>query len=87
MSDESALAFPCTFPIKMLGRDTPEFRMLARELVEKHAGPLVDSALKATVSRNGQFVSITVTITATSRRQLDDIYRDASSHDDVLMAL
>ena len=36
---------------------------------------------------NGRFVSITVTIMATSQQQLDDIYRDASSHDDVLMAL
>lgn len=87
MSDESALDFPCSFPIKMMGRDTPEFRALARALVEDHAGVVIDNAVQATVSRNGRFVSITVTITATSQRQLDDIYRDASSHDDVLMAL
>jgi putative lipoic acid-binding regulatory protein len=71
----------------MMGRDTPEFRDLARELVESHAGTVSDSAVQAAVSRNGRFVSITVTITATSQRQLDNIYRDASSHDDVLMAL
>jgi len=87
MSEESALEFPCTFPIKMMGRDTPDFRALARKIVENHAGAVVDSAVQATVSRNGRFVSITVTITAMSRQQLDDIYRDASSHDDVLMAL
>lgn len=87
MSRESALQFPCRFPIKMMGRDTPEFRDLARELVESHAGTVLDSAVQAAVSRNGRFVSITVTITATSQRQLDNIYRDASSHDDVLMAL
>jgi putative lipoic acid-binding regulatory protein len=87
MSEESALEFPCTFPIKMMGRDTPAFRALARELVENHAGAVIDSAVQATVSRNGRFVSITVTITAISQHQLDEIYRDASSHDDVLMAL
>ena len=87
MPRESALQFPCRFPIKVMGRDTPEFRELARELVESHAGTVADSAVQAAVSRNGRFVSITVTIMATSQQQLDNIYRDASSHNDVLMAL
>lgn len=87
MAEESALQFPCEFPIKMMGRDTPDFRLLVRGLVEKHAGKVMDDAVQAAVSRNGSFVSITVTISATSQQQLDDIYRDATAHDDVLMAL
>jgi len=87
MPEESALTFPCDFPIKMMGRDTPEFRGLARALVESHTGVLADSAVQVATSRNGRFVSVTVTITATSQQQLDDIYRDVSSHSDVLMAL
>jgi putative lipoic acid-binding regulatory protein len=87
VSDESAIEFPCLFPIKMMGRDTPEFRVTARALVEKHAGEVADDAVKAAQSRNGNFVSITVTITATSREQLDAIYREVTSHEDVLMAL
>lgn len=87
MSEQPGLEFPCDFPIKMMGRDSPEFRATARALVEVHAGAVADSAVQAAVSRNGRFVSITVTITATSREQLDDIYRDVSSHDDVLVAL
>ncbi|MGB5722148.1 MAG: DUF493 domain-containing protein [Woeseiaceae bacterium] len=87
MTEESALQFPCEFPIKMMGRDTTEFRLLARKLVENHVGAIADESVQAAVSRNARFVSVTVTITATSRQQLDDIYRDASSHDDVLMAL
>ena len=87
MSDESALEFPCEFPIKMMGRDTPEFRATARALVEKHAGDVADDAVTAALSRNGRFVSVTVTITATSREQLDTIYREVTAHEDVLMAL
>ena len=87
MSEESPLQFPCEFPIKMMGRDTPEFRTTARSLVEKHVGEVDDSNVQATLSRNGRFVSVTVTVTATSQQQLDDIYRDVSAHDDVLMAL
>ena len=87
MSDESLLEFPCEFPIKMMGRDTSDFRATARALVEKHAGEVADDAVKASLSRNGRFVSITVTITATSREQLDSIYQEVTAHEDVLMAL
>ena len=87
MSDDSVLEFPCPFPIKMMGRDTPEFRATARAIVEKHAGAVPDEAVQAALSRNGRFVSVTVTITATSKQQLDDIYREVTAHDDVLMAL
>jgi hypothetical protein len=58
-----------------------------RTIVEKHVGELDDSRVQAAVSRNGSFVSVTVTITATSQQQLDDIYREVSARDDVLMAL
>jgi hypothetical protein len=87
VGDESLLKFPCSFPIKMMGRDTPEFRQTARSLVEKHTGPLTDAAINGAVSRKGNFVSITITVNATSQQQLDDIYSDVSSHDDILMAL
>ncbi len=71
----------------MMGRDTPEFRATARSLVENHVGQVADDAVREVVSRNGSFVSITVTVTATSQQQLDAIYRDVSDHSDVLMAL
>ncbi len=71
----------------MMGRDTPEFRAMARSLVENHVGPVPDDAVRAAVSRNGNFVSVTVTVTATSQPQLDAIYCDVSGHEDVLMAL
>ncbi len=87
MNDETLLEFPCDFPIKMMGRDTPEFRELARELIEKYTGPLDNNAIQSTLSRNGRFVSITATINAQSQQQLDDIYRAISAHEDVLMAL
>ena len=87
MSEESAIEFPCKFPIKMMGRDTPEFRATARALVEKHAGTVADDDVQTALSRNARFVSVTVTITAESQEQLDNIYRDVTSHDDVLMAL
>jgi len=87
MSDDSVMTFPCSFPIKLMGRETDAFRQTARELVEKHTGPLDDDAIESALSRNGRFVSVTITVIAESREQLDNIYRDATAHDDVIMAL
>lgn len=89
MSDEkpSLLEFPCEFPIKMMGRDSADFQTTARRIVEQHAGPVSDEAIRTSPSRNGRFISITITIDAESQAQLDAIYVDLSAHDDVLVAL
>lgn len=87
MTNTTLLEFPCDFPIKIMGRESAEFRALARALVEKHTGPLADSCVQYAQSRNAGFVSVTVTATVHSQQQLDDIYRDVSAHAGVLMAL
>ncbi len=87
MTEESVIEFPCEFPIKMMGRNTPDFLSTARSLVEKHSGAVSDTAVQTSLSRNDRFVSVTVTITATSQEQLDSIYQDVTNHEDVLMAL
>ena len=87
VSDETIMEFPCSFPVKLMGRESAVFRQTAREIVEKHTGPLNDGAIEASLSRNGRFVSVTITIVAESREQLDNIYQDATDHDDVIMAL
>jgi putative lipoic acid-binding regulatory protein len=87
LPDESPLRFPCRFPIKMMGRESPAFRRVAVDIVERHAGAIDTDDIYESSSRKGNFVSLTVTITATSREQLDDIYRDLTASDDVLVAL
>ena len=87
MTDDSLFEFPCEFPIKMMGADTPRFHAVVRALVENHTGPLDDARIRHASSRNGRFISITVTVTARSRLQLDEIYRDLSASEDILMVL
>jgi len=84
---ESLLTFPCSFPIKIMGRDQESFRHAAVLLVEQHVGKLPDEAISTSTSRNGNFLSITITIEAQSQDQLDHIYNDLSSHEEVLVAL
>ncbi len=85
--DEKLLAFPCDFPIKMMGRDQPGFREAAVALVERHAGEISDDAIRTALSREGNYLAVTITIKATDQQQLDDIYRDLTEHDEILVAL
>jgi len=87
LNGDAIMEFPCDFPIKMMGRDRREFHEAARSVVEQHAGPVNDEAIRTAASRNGRFVSITITIRAESREQLDAIYMDLTAHDEVLVAL
>lgn len=86
MSD-SPLKFPTEFPIKIMGRDTPEFHAVVEDILNRHAGPFSELPVKHQPSREGRFVSVTITITAQSRAQLDALYRELSAHELVLMAL
>jgi len=86
-NQESLLEFPCEFPIKMMGRVGDGFRETAVVLVEKHTGKIADEAIKIAESRKGNFLSVTVTIVAENQEQLDNIYRDLTDHDEILVAL
>jgi uncharacterized protein len=55
--------------------------------VLKHAPDLDTKLIEMRPSKNGNFLSVTATINATSKQQIDDIYRELSAHPLVLMAL
>jgi putative lipoic acid-binding regulatory protein len=85
--EDTLLEFPCDFPIKMMGRDQDSFRKAAIAVIEEHAGKLSDDAISMSSSRKGNFISITVTISAQSQQQLDDIYQALTDHEEILVAL
>lgn len=84
--EESLMEFPCSFPIKAMGRATGDFDMLIIEIVRKHYPDVTEGAVKTRPSREGKYISVTVTINAQSREQLDNIYLDLTAHERVLMA-
>jgi len=86
-TDDTLFDFPCDFPIKIMGEQGDDFSVLIFELVSRHVPDLDQSALRSRASRNGRYQSVTVTIRATSRAQLDAIYQDLSAHERVVMAL
>ena len=84
---ESPLKFPCRFPIKAMGRALPGFADQVVEIVNNHVPYIPEHAISSNPSKNGNYISVTVMITATSRAQLDDIYRELTACENVLMAL
>lgn len=81
------MEFPNEFPIKVMGRHDVDLRAITQAIVERHAGPLAESRVKTRTSADGNFLALTYTVTARSREQLDDIYRELTACKSVLMAL
>ena len=84
---DSLLAFPCDFPIKVMGRKEPGFAQNVMEIVLKHAPDYQPATMEMRPSRQGKYLSLTVTIRAVSREQLDDLYRELCDHPQVVMVL
>jgi uncharacterized protein len=84
-ADESPLKFPADVPVKVFGRNDAEFRAAAVEIIEKHFGNAY--TVTEVASRQAAYVSLTVTVRAESRAQLDALYQDFVASAQVLMAL
>jgi uncharacterized protein len=84
---ESLLSFPCTFPLKIVGRRADDFSQAIVEIVRRHAPDYDAGATELRASSQGAYISITCTINAVSREQLDGLYRELSGDPRVLMVL
>ena len=84
-ADESLLKFPTDLPVKVFGRNDPEFRAAIVEIVEKHFGKAY--TITEVESRQAAYVSLTITVRAESRAQVDALYQDFVLSSQVLMAL
>jgi len=69
-----------------MGRNADDFEGFVVSVVQMHV-PLSERTVTTRPSRNGNFLSVTVTFVAESREQLDAIYQELSDHQRVLMAL
>jgi putative lipoic acid-binding regulatory protein len=76
----AGLQFPTDFPIKVMGRRVDGFAQAIVEVVQVHAPDFDASTLEMRTSKDGNYLSVTATINATSREQLDNLYRALTSH-------
>lgn len=87
MSEESLLRFPCDFPIKVMGRRQEGFAQAVLEVVLRHAPDFDAAAMEMRPSAKGNYISLTCTVHAVSREQLDALYRELSGHPRVKVVL
>jgi hypothetical protein len=86
-SAESLLQFPVAFPVKVMGLTRDGFAQAIVTVVRRHAPEFDPSTVEMRASSRGKYLSLTCTITATSRTQLDDLYRELTAHPMVVMVL
>ncbi|MCK5336469.1 MAG: DUF493 domain-containing protein [Gammaproteobacteria bacterium] len=85
--NETLLEFPCQFPIKAFGLSGETLEMAVLEIVNRYVDDLAEGAVKMNASKNAKYTSITITIRATSKKQIDSIYIDLTDCEHVVMAL
>lgn len=78
---ETLLEFPCDFAIKAMGPSSEDFDAIVVGIVRNHTDDIAEGAIATKQSSGGKFTSVTVNITATSKAQLDAIYRELSAHE------
>ncbi len=83
----SQIKFPCIFPIKAIGKNTSDFEPKIVAIIRQHVPELRDDKISRRLSADGKYLSVTAVFTAASREQLDALYRDLSSDEQVLMIL
>lgn len=87
MAAESLLEFPCDFPLKVMGRMEAGFAQEIVAIVKRFAPEFDESSLQMRPSSKKNYLSLTCTIRATSREQLDSLYRELCDHPTVVMVL
>ncbi len=77
---DTLLEFPCPFPLKIMGLSSDALAQTVLAIVQRHAPEFDGTTMEMRASSGGKYVSLTCTIVATSRAQLDALYRELSGH-------
>jgi putative lipoic acid-binding regulatory protein len=85
--EQSLIEYPSRFPIKVMGANVEGFAAAVVDVVQRFDPAFDVASVETRPSRAGNYLGLTVTITATSREQLDELYRTLSTHPMVKVVL
>ena len=85
--EDSLIKFPCNLPIKVFGRNVVGFRETVEEIVNAHCVARPADPIREQLSRDSGYSSLTITIQADSREQVDALYQELCDSDDIMMVL
>ena len=78
--EQSLIEYPSSFPIKVMGKSHPEFAQTMTQLVLEFDPGFDPATVEMRPSKEGNYMGLTFTVTATSREQLDALYRALHAH-------
>jgi len=84
---ESLLQFPTDYPIKVVGRPSPEFRARIHAVVLKHAPNVEPDRISERLSENGNFLSISYSLHVESREQISALATELAATEGVIMVI
>ena len=84
---KSLMQFPMEFPIKIMGIATEDFLDIVHGIAREHFEDFSEEFTKTEYSRTGKYMSVTITVNAQSKDQLDNVYRTYTSHPKVKIVL
>ena len=87
MKGESLIEYPTDFPIKVMGRREPRLVQIIVDIVRRHAPDFDPATVEMRTSKKNSYLSVTCTVRATSRVQLDALYQELCDHPSVVMVL
>jgi putative lipoic acid-binding regulatory protein len=87
MAEPSLIEYPTDFPIKIMGRREPRLVQSIVDIVLKHAPDFDANTVEMRTSKKNSYLSVTCTVRATSREQLDALYKELCDHPAVVMVL
>ena len=89
MTEETPLEikYPILFPLKVMGKDEPDFEDFVIEIVRRHIPELLEENITSRLSNGNKYRSVNFEFIAESRAQVDALYAELSSHKRILMIL
>ncbi len=86
--NDALFNFPCDFPLKVMGETRQDFAALVVDIVRRHClEDVAEDSISSRLSSNGKYTSVSITIRAHSRAQLDALYSELSAHRQIKMVL
>lgn len=85
--ETSLIEYPCAFPIKIMGERRDELAQTVLDIVLRHDPNFDGGTMEMRTSSTGKYLSLTCTVTANSRAQLDALYTELSGHPMVKVVL
>ena len=86
-AEQSLIEYPSQFPIKVMGLNVDGVVHAVTLIAEKFDPAFDATTVELRPSKGDKYLGVTVTVTATSREQLDELYRTLSTHPMVKMVL